>query len=158
MQQTHTQETRAYHHMPAISHTQPHVTHTWLHTHAHAHRHTPLPPPLLLCVQARGSVEMWLTSVETHMRQSVRAAAKRGVREYPSAERTQWVLSNPAQLVIVVSNIFWCQAVEQCFAAADPLVALQAFYKTGLSQLAELTALVRGELTSLERKVCVGWG
>ena len=30
-------------------------------------------------------------------------------QDYPETERCMWVLSNPAQLVIVVSNIFWCQ-------------------------------------------------
>ncbi len=43
------------------------------------------------------------------MRQSVRGLGKRGVKEYPTALRTEWVLANPAQLVIVVSQIFWCQ-------------------------------------------------
>jgi hypothetical protein len=43
------------------------------------------------------------------MRASVRALAKRGVKEYPVTPRAEWVLQNPAQLVIVVSQIYWCQ-------------------------------------------------
>jgi hypothetical protein len=61
------------------------------------------------CLQARGNVESWLTSVENAMRASVRALAKRGMKEYPVTPRTEWVLQNPAQLVIVVSQIYWCQ-------------------------------------------------
>ena len=60
-------------------------------------------------LKARGSVEGWLTSVEASMRASIRALAKKGIRDYESGERAEWVLQNPAQLVIVISNIFWCQ-------------------------------------------------
>ena len=60
-------------------------------------------------LKARGSVEVWLTAVEGSMRSSIRALAKKGVRDYPAAERAEWVITNPAQLVIVISNIFWCQ-------------------------------------------------
>ncbi len=77
-----------------------------MHTHTQGHTHA----------QARGNVETWLTAVELSMRGSLRAAAKRGVKEYPAAPRTQWVLQNSAQLVIVVSNIYWCQVrvTRQC--------------------------------------------
>ncbi|KAG1666392.1 hypothetical protein FOA52_006501 [Chlamydomonas sp. UWO 241] len=106
-------------------------------------------------LRARGSVESWLTSVEASMRASVRALAKKGVKEYAQAERTEWVASNTAQLVIVVSNIFWCQEVESRLAAPDALVQMPPFYVECVDQLAQLTGLVRGRLSALERKSLV---
>jgi hypothetical protein len=52
---------------------------------------------------------MWLTAVEAAMQGALRAAAKQGVREYAALARPAWVLSYPAQLVIVVSNLYWGQ-------------------------------------------------
>ncbi len=60
-------------------------------------------------VKARGLVEHWLSSVEGGMRSTLRGLAKRGVREYAAADRRAWVLEQAAQLVVVVSNIHWCQ-------------------------------------------------
>jgi hypothetical protein len=45
------------------------------------------------------------------------------------------------------------QAVEACFAARSPEAALHGFYDENVRALAHLTALVRGQLSSLERKV-----
>jgi hypothetical protein len=59
----------------------------------------------------------------------------------------------PAQLALAVSHLFWCRAVEACFAADDPVAALQGQLETNVAQLAALTALVRGQLSPLERKV-----
>jgi hypothetical protein len=59
----------------------------------------------------------------------------------------------PAQLALAVSHLFWCQTVEACFAAADPVAALQGQLSTNVAQLAALTVLVHGQLSTLERKV-----
>ena len=40
-------------------------------------------------LKARGSVEGWLTAVEGSMRASLRALAKKGVREYAAADRAE---------------------------------------------------------------------
>ena len=62
-------------------------------------------------MKARGGPEGWLTAVEALMRSALRAAAKRAMKEYPVLPRTQWVRQQPAQLVLLVSNIFWCKQV-----------------------------------------------
>lgn len=63
-------------------------------------------------------------------------------------ERTEWVLQHPAQLVLIISQIYWCNGVEKCFASADPTAALTAYLKVNVSQLAGLTRLVRGSFSS----------
>lgn len=40
---------------------------------------------------------------------SLRKLARAGVASYHEEPRSEWVLHQPAQLVIVVSQIFWCQ-------------------------------------------------
>jgi len=74
--------------------------------------------------------------------------------------RSQWAVHQPAQLAIVVSNIFWCQAVESALDGgwADGQgggvgAALGALMSCCGAQLEELIRLVRGGLTELQRRV-----
>lgn len=67
--------------------------------------------PLGGAMKARGGPEGWLTAVEALMRSALRAAAKRAIKDYPVLPRAQWVRQQPAQLVLLVSNIFWCKQV-----------------------------------------------
>lgn len=62
-------------------------------------------------MKARGGPEGWLTAVEALMRSALKAATKRAMKEYPAQPRVQWVRQQPAQLVLLVSNIFWCKQV-----------------------------------------------
>jgi len=62
-------------------------------------------------MKARGGPEGWLTAVEALTRSALRAAAKWAIKDYPVLPRAQWVRQQPAQLVLLVSNIFWCKQV-----------------------------------------------
>ncbi|WIA37814.1 hypothetical protein OEZ86_014676 [Tetradesmus obliquus] len=108
-------------------------------------------------LKARGLVESWLSSVESNMRLTLKAAAKKALRDYSSSRSPGWVLAQPAQLAVLVSNIHWGQDVEAALltgpaSAAQQLQQLQA---RCVLQLEELTELVRGPLSSLERKSVV---
>ena len=46
------------------------------------------------------------------MRSALKAATKRAMKEYSGQARGQWVRQHPAQLVLLVSNIFWCKQVS----------------------------------------------
>lgn len=114
-------------------------------------------------LKARGNVEQWLTAVEQNMVQSLRKLAKSGYLDYPNKERQQWVLQQAAQLVLMVSQIYWVRDVEACLAAgANPggngpnpgvAEALTTFRTQCVKQLEQLSELVRGKLLSLERKI-----
>eukprot|EP00955_Chlamydomonas_euryale_P029444 310523-Chlamydomonas_euryale.AAC.4 len=104
-------------------------------------------------LRARGSVEGWLSHVETAMRASVRGLARRAVKEYPEVLRPAWVVANAAQLVLVTSNVYWCRDVEAALASRDAHGALAALAARCAAQLGELTALVRGGLSALARRV-----
>jgi dynein heavy chain len=64
-------------------------------------------------VKARNSVESWLGQVESAMVSSLRRLAKQGMATYVEEQREDWVLQQPAQLVIAVSQVYWCAAVEE---------------------------------------------
>ena len=63
-------------------------------------------------MKARGGPEGWLTAVEALMRSALKAATKRAMKEYVVQPRTQWIRQQPAQLVLLVSSIFWCRQVS----------------------------------------------
>jgi dynein heavy chain len=67
---------------------------------------------VVACLQARGLVESWLSSVESNMRLTLKALAKKALKDYSSSRRPGWVLAQPAQLAVLVSNIHWGQV---CF-------------------------------------------
>ena len=66
---------------------------------------------------------------------SLRRLARSAYQSYPIMPRTEWVLQQPAQLVLVVSQIFWCVGVEKCLTAPDAAFALPEFLKTNIGQL-----------------------
>jgi dynein heavy chain len=82
-------------------------------------------------VKARNNVENWLTNVEDAMVSSLKRLAKAGMASYVEDPRSQWVLQQPAQLVIAVSQVFWCHAVEQQLQAEGPGEGLASFYQVG---------------------------
>lgn len=83
-------------------------------------------------VKARNSVESWLGSVESAMVSSLRRLAKQGMASYPEEPRTDWVLQQPAQLVIAVSQVFWCAAVEEALRSNIPVQKLADIHEVGV--------------------------
>lgn len=70
------------------------------------------PPPVTaapLCTQARGLIESWLSNVEAHMRLTLKALAKKALKDYSASRRPAWSLAQPAQLALLAANIHWCQ-------------------------------------------------
>jgi len=101
----------------------------------------------------RAQVEKWLSEFEAEMISSLRKLAKDAHKHYADRPRTKWVLEQPAQLVLVVSQMHWCAAIEAKLSSANPNAGLQNFLQVSIRQLADLTRLVRGELSSLHRKI-----
>lgn len=104
-------------------------------------------------LKARGNVEIWLSEVEKEMIKSLKRLTKQGFVTYSDEPRVEWVLKQPAQLVIAVSQVYWCAAVEACLRGENPAGSLAKFLESSRSSLADLTRLVRGELSGLARRV-----
>ena len=96
----------------------------------------------------KGNVENWLLEVERVMKISVRDVIKKAVASYPKMARSEWVAAWPAQAVLVVSQIYWTQQVT----AAIRTGSLRKLHAVLLSQIDDLTQLVRSDLPRLVRK------
>ena len=107
-------------------------------------------------LKARGQVEQWLETVQAGMKDTLYRLMKTGLSDYGTQERKNWVLSHYGQVVATIAQIQWCSSTEFAIndMSSNPF-ALQEWYEANESQLGQLTELVRGKLTSLQRKIIV---
>ena len=122
-------------------------------------------------LKARGPAEAWLPALEADMVKSLRRYIKRGVADYDKMSRKEWILEKYGQVVAVGSMIAWARQAQLALtgqadladidslttpeagrAVNDSQVALRAFLSRQISQLTELTELVRSPLSSMDRK------
>jgi dynein heavy chain len=75
-------------------------------------------------LKARGNVEQWLGAVEAAMITALKKQGKDSYLSYPEELRTDWVLKQPAQIVILVSQIYWCRGVINALESDAPVVGL----------------------------------
>ena len=52
---------------------------------------------------------------------SLKRQGKDSYLSYPKEERTKWVLKQPAQIVIAVSQIYWCRGVVNALESSSPV-------------------------------------
>ncbi len=102
-------------------------------------------------LKARGNVESWLSDVEKAMARSLKGLAKVAVVDYEKRLRHEWVMDHAAQIIIMVSQIYWAKGVTDALHHESPKQALGEYLDIVVGQLSAMCALVRGELTSLER-------
>lgn len=60
-------------------------------------------------------VELWLTNLEEAMREAVRRHIAEAVAQYEERLWEQWVLEQPAQVVLTASQIWWSTDVGLAF-------------------------------------------
>ena len=69
--------------------------------------------PLVKQLKARGEVEKWLVTLEQNMILTLKRLAKTAIQEYEKKDDwTQWIFEHPVQLVLTVSQIYWCKEVR----------------------------------------------
>ncbi|KAJ3597932.1 hypothetical protein NHX12_001448 [Muraenolepis orangiensis] len=66
-------------------------------------------------INADFKVELWLTSLEAAMRDSVRGQLSDAVCVYEDRSREQWVLDFPAQVVLTGSQVWWSNDMALVF-------------------------------------------
>lgn len=81
------------------------------------------------------------------MRASVRDQCLQALQSYVTTARASWVLQWPAMVILAVSAVYWSQGVEEGVARQG----MQAVLDQNTQDLMDLTALVRGQLSPLER-------
>ena len=104
-------------------------------------------------LKARGNVEGWLGDVEKAMMKNLWSLAKASIEHYPTLPRDDWCQEHCSQIVIMVSQIYWCNSCLRCIESDDPISALREFETECKTQLAKLAALSRSKVTKLFRRV-----
>uniref|UniRef100_A0A7S0KGL2 Dynein-1, subspecies f n=1 Tax=Micromonas pusilla TaxID=38833 RepID=A0A7S0KGL2_MICPS len=104
-------------------------------------------------LKARGNVEQWLTAVEAAMVAALKKQGKESYVSYAKEARTDWVRNQPAQIVIMVAQIYWCRGVIECLESENPVAAMEKYLEKNRSDLKDMTAVVREDLTRLHRKI-----
>ncbi|CAG9467054.1 unnamed protein product [Pedinophyceae sp. YPF-701] len=114
-------------------------------------------------LKARGPIESWMMAVEQAMVQVIRKAAQAAFHTYATTERGEWILDTLAQLVLTISNAYWCLDVERALEGKGKsgttkgvTAALDELHGVCVQQLSVLTSMVRsGVLTPLQRQSVV---
>ena len=107
-------------------------------------------------LKARGNVEDWLTEVQKSMVVSLNRVMKEGLADYQRRPRKDWVKLHAAQVVATVAQIMWSRESEEALRdPSNPLQKVSDWYDKNVDQLKDLTALVRSDLSKLERATIV---
>eukprot|EP00741_Cyanophora_paradoxa_P024436 tig00022075_g23593.t1 len=109
-------------------------------------------------VYPRGPVENWLLEIEAMMKSTLYDKTKAALKTYSEETREQWFFDWPSQMVLTVDQIVWTHNVEvalEQIQSASNKMAMHEYKKFCISQLERMVALVRGQLTPLERS-CMG--
>lgn len=112
--------------------------------------------PLGKNLKARGNVEDWLKALELSMKASIYKLMKAGLLDYETKVRAEWVCEHPGQVVATVAQMTWARSTEEALSVGgDPVEQMRKWYERVVYELNELIVKIRGDLTSLERKVIV---
>jgi len=103
-----------------------------------------------------GPVEVWMGSVEQAMKDSLQIISKTGIYNYAGQERSEWIL-DPDVLGMVTlagSLVWWTWEVEDAFRSVreGDKHAMKTLEARLTKQLVQLVAMVRQDLTKINRK------
>ena len=99
------------------------------------------------------AVEVWLLEVEEQMRGALHKVAGEAIEAYVGEERSKWILEWPGQLVLNCSQVHWTSEVNEAILKGGAK-GLQEYSTKCTEELNKIVDLVRGDLSSLERKTC----
>ncbi|CAD5112359.1 DgyrCDS1592 [Dimorphilus gyrociliatus] len=99
--------------------------------------------------RARGNVEDWLGKVEEAMYKNLRLLTKAAITDYENRSKEDWVAQHCSQIVLTVSQMFWCKEATQ----ALDTNTLKEFEQKNFKDLNKMAAIVRGDMTKLQRAI-----
>jgi dynein heavy chain len=104
--------------------------------------------------ECKGAVENWLNGVLDTIRNTLQTILVDAHTGYVEQSRDQWLFLFPAQIVISASRVWFTAEVNAAFERQEEgnKNALKDYLKVCVDQLAKLTLLVQGKLTSGDRK------
>ncbi|KAJ3101998.1 Dynein heavy chain 6, axonemal [Phlyctochytrium planicorne] len=109
--------------------------------------------PFVKVIKARGNVETWLSSVEEGMVGVLRRLLKLALAEFDDTKRPDWVREHVGQIVVAGNQILWTKDVGEAIKSPDPSKGLTMARQKCINGLSGLAALVRGDLTRIQRAI-----
>jgi len=105
-------------------------------------------------LKLNGKVEEYMTDIIAKMRSELRETLALSVKDYPARQRHEWLLDWPSQLILVVSQIFWCQETEEALAAVNrgDARALSTYNQKQTEQLNKLIEVTKTNLDKPSRQ------
>ena len=98
------------------------------------------------------NVEAWMLELEAMMRVSVREVMRMAIEDYLVTPRPKWMQKWPSMCVLNGSQMHWTSEMENLF-VSEGAKGPKTMYDTQVAQLADMTILVRGELSKAARNV-----
>jgi len=105
--------------------------------------------------QTLGAIEGWMSNLEKSMKNALHRVFKQGKQTYDETERVDWIQRNPAQVVSVISQVYFAYFVESALMNPNPIESLNELLDLQASQLSQLADLVRCNLTRAMRSSVV---
>jgi|JI61114C2RNA_FD_contig_81_1229267_length_6850_multi_3_in_0_out_0_9 dynein heavy chain len=104
-----------------------------------------------------GKVEFYLHDMIKAMQKTLRDIATKSFENFTKLSRKDWIERDPAQITLLVNNIFTSMEVEDCFkkiSDGSNVNALKDLYKLSVIKLTDLIKMVQGDLSkSLRQKI-----
>jgi dynein heavy chain len=104
-----------------------------------------------------GKVEFYLHDMIKAMIKTLRDIATKSFENYTKMGRREWIEQDPAQITLLVNNIFTSADVEACFkkiSDGSNVNALKDMFKESVQKLTDLIKMVQGDLSkSLRQKI-----
>lgn len=96
------------------------------------------------------NVEVWMLELEAMMRESIREVMGRAIASYTAVPRAKWMQQWPGMCVLNGSQLHWTREMEELF-LKEGSKGPTTMYNRQVAQLADMTVLVRGKLSSSAR-------
>lgn len=96
------------------------------------------------------NVEHWMLELEAMMRITIRDVMEMAIEDYTQTPRPRWMQKWPGMCVLNGSQMYWTTEMEEFF-ATDGANGPMKMYERQVAQLADMTVLVRGPLSSSAR-------
>jgi dynein heavy chain, axonemal len=105
-------------------------------------------------VPIEGAAETWMTAVQAEMKDTLYQISKEGVFYYAKKPRDQWISDSLGMVTLAGSQIWWTWETEDTFqrVLGGDKHAMKNYLAKQISQLAQLTYMVRTDLAGETRK------
>lgn len=105
-------------------------------------------------LKLENKVEEYMNEIVKKMRDELRIVMKSSLEDYSAKPRDVWLFDWPSQIILVVSQIFWVQEVEQAFhdIQSGKKDAMRKYNEFQVQQLTRLIEVTRTELSKSDRQ------